>query len=134
DRFALLSQQRAQAAQESGRLKDEIVPIEIKAKKGTQLFERDDHLRPDTTLEGLAKLRPAFSKDGTVTAGNASGIVDGGAALVLAGEEAGRARSLTPLARLVTWATVGVDPSIMGMGPAPAIRKALGRAGLTLAD
>src|SRR6185369_14642961 len=134
DRFALLSQHRAQAALEAGRLKDEIVPVEIKAKKGTQLFERDDHARPDTTMEGLAKLRPAFSKDGTVTAGNASGIVDGGAALVIASDEAARELELKPMGRIVSWAVAGVEPEIMGIGPVPATRKALEKAGLKLED
>ena len=97
-------------------------------------MDKDDHLRPDTTLEGLAKLPSAFSKDGTVTAGNASGIVDGGAALILASEQAVSEKGLKPVARLVAWAAVGVDPSFMGMGPAPATRKALDRAGLKLAD
>jgi acetyl-CoA acetyltransferase family protein len=96
------------------------------------VVDRDDHLRPDTTLEGLAKLPAAFSKDGTVTAGNASGIVDGGAAIILASGEAVREKQLTPLSRLVAWAAIGVDPSYMGMGPAPATRLALTRAGLTL--
>ena len=102
------------------------------SRKGVTIVDKDDHLRPDTTLEGLAKLSPAFSKDGTVTAGNASGIVDGGAALMLASARAVKEKSLKPLARLVTWAAVGVDPSYMGMGPAPATRKVLDRAGLTL--
>jgi acetyl-CoA acetyltransferase family protein len=96
------------------------------------MVERDDHMRPDTTLEGLAKLPPASSKDGTVTAGNASGIVDGGAALILASEKGVKERGLTPTARLVAWAAVGVDPAYMGMGPAPSTRLALSRAGLTL--
>jgi acetyl-CoA acetyltransferase family protein len=134
DRFALLSQHRAQAALEAGRLKEEIVPVEIKAKKGTQLFERDDHARPDTTLEGLGKLRPAFSKEGSVTAGNASGIVDGGAALVVASDEAVRELELKPMGRIVSWAVAGVEPEIMGIGPVPATRKALEKAGLKLED
>jgi acetyl-CoA acetyltransferase family protein len=132
DEYALRSQQAASKAWAEGRFKDEIVPVEIKTRKGVTLVDRDDHLRPDTTLEGLAKLPAAFSKDGTVTAGNASGIVDGGAALILASEAAVKARGLTPAARIVSWAYVGVDPSYMGMGPAPATRKALDRAGLTL--
>ena len=98
------------------------------------MVERDDHMRPDTTVEALAKLPTAFSKDGTVTAGNASGIVDGGAAVILASAPAAKARGLSPMARLTGWATVGVDPSIMGMGPAPAIRKLLEKAKLTLDD
>jgi acetyl-CoA acetyltransferase family protein len=106
--------------------------VEIKGRKGATRVERDDHMRPDTTLEVLATLPAAFKKDGIVTAGNASGIVDGAAALVIAGERAAAARRLTPLGRIVSWATVGVEPAMMGMGPAPAIRKALERAGLTL--
>jgi acetyl-CoA acetyltransferase family protein len=134
DRYALRSQQRADEAWRAGRFADEVVPVELKSKKGTTLIDHDDHLRPETTLEALAKLPAAFSKDGTVTAGNASGIVDGAAALVLAGDAAIKKHNLKPLARLVTWAAVGVDPSIMGMGPAPAIRKVLERAGLALGD
>jgi acetyl-CoA acetyltransferase family protein len=134
DGFALRSQQRAAAAWRECRFKDEVVPVEIKTRKGVTVVDRDDHMRPDTTLEGLAKLPTAFSKDGTVTAGNASGIVDGGAALMLASEQAVREKGLKPMARLVAWAAVGVDPAFMGMGPAPATRKALDRAGLKLAD
>ncbi len=134
DGFALRSQQRAAAAWRECRFKDEVVPVEIKTRKGVTVVDRDDHMRPDTTLEGLAKLPAAFSKDGTVTAGNASGIVDGGAALMLASEQAVREKGLKPMARLVAWAAVGVDPAFMGMGPAPATRKALDRAGLKLAD
>jgi acetyl-CoA acetyltransferase family protein len=134
DAYALRSQQAASRAWAEGRFTDEIVPVEIKSRKSTTVVDKDDHLRPDTTMEGLAKLPAAFSKDGTVTAGNASGIVDGGAALILASEKAVTARGLTPRARLVTWAYVGVDPSYMGMGPAPATRKALAQAGLSLAD
>jgi acetyl-CoA acetyltransferase family protein len=132
DRYALRSQQAASAAWAACRFSDEVVPVEIKSRKGVTIVDKDDHLRPDTTLEGLAKLSAAFSKDGTVTAGNASGIVDGGAALMLASAKAVKEKSLQPLARLVNWAAVGVDPSYMGMGPAPATRKALDRAGLTL--
>ena len=134
DRFALRSQQLAAKAWDEGRLAEEVVPVELKGRKGVQLFERDDHLRPETTMETLAKLAPAFKKDGGVTAGNASGIVDGGAALLMASEEAVRAHGLKPLARLTAYATVGVEPSLMGMGPAPAIRKLLSNTGLTLAD
>ena len=132
DAYALRSQQLATRAWAEGRFKDEVVPVEIKTRKGVTVVDRDDHLRPDTTMEGLAKLPAAFSKEGTVTAGNASGIVDGGAALILASAKAVKDKGLTPLARLVAWAAVGVDPSYMGMGPAPATRKALERAGLTL--
>jgi acetyl-CoA acetyltransferase family protein len=132
DAYALRSQQAASRAWAEGRFSDEVVPVEIKARKGVTVVDKDDHLRPDTTLEGLAKLPAAFSKDGTVTAGNASGIVDGGAALILASAKAVKERGLKPTARLISWAAVGVDPSLMGMGPAPATRKALARAGLTL--
>jgi acetyl-CoA acetyltransferase family protein len=134
DAFACRSQQLATRAWQEGRFKDEVTPVEIKTRKGVTVVDRDDHMRPDTTMEGLAKLPAAFSKDGTVTAGNASGIVDGGAALILASKKAVDDKGLKPIARLVTWASVGVDPSFMGMGPAPATRKALDRAGLTLDD
>jgi acetyl-CoA acetyltransferase family protein len=132
DAYALRSQQAAAAAWAACRFSEEVVPVEIKSRKGVTVVDKDDHLRPETTLEGLAKLPAAFSKDGTVTAGNASGIVDGGAALMLASERAVKEKGLKPLARLVNWAAVGVDPAYMGMGPAPATRKALERAGLTL--
>ena len=134
DRYALRSQQLAQRAWAQGRLAEEVVPIEIKTRKGVEVFAQDDHMRPDSTLEGLANLPPAFSKNGCVTAGNASGIVDGAAALVLASERFVGSRGLQPLARLTQWSTVGVEPTLMGMGPAPATRKVLERAGLTLAD
>jgi acetyl-CoA acetyltransferase family protein len=132
DAYALRSQQAAAAAWAACRFAEEVVPVEIKSRKGVTIVDKDDHLRPDTTLEGLAKLPPAFSKDGTVTAGNASGIVDGGAALMLASARAVKEKSLRPLARLVSSAAVGVDPAYMGMGPAPATRKALAKAGMTL--
>jgi acetyl-CoA acetyltransferase family protein len=134
DEYALRSQQRAADAWQSGRLAEEVVPVDIKSRRGSETFGRDDHMRPDTTLEGLARLPPAFSKNGCVTAGNASGIVDGGAALVLASTTAIERLGLTPLARLVAWATIGVDPALMGMGPVPATRKLLDRAGLSLSD
>ena len=134
DRYALRSQQLAAAAWREGRLQEEVVPIEIKGRKGTEVFAQDDHLRPDSTLEGLAKLPPAFGKDGCVTAGNASGIVDGAAALVLASARAVETHRLQPLGTLTHWATVGVEPSMMGMGPAPASRKVLQLAGLTFND
>src|SRR5262245_12530620 len=130
DAYALRSQQLAHKAWTSCAMKDEVVPVEIKGRKGVTLVEQDDHMRPETTLDVLAKLPPAFKKDGVVTAGNASGIVDGAAALVVAGEEATKARGLQPIGRIVSWATVGVEPSLMGMGPAPAIRQALEKAGL----
>ncbi len=132
DRFAVRSQQLAARAWREGRFADEVVPVEIKTRKGSTWFAQDDHLRPDTTLEVLATLPPAFSKDGCVTAGNASGIVDGGAALILASAAAVRERGLAPIGRLVGWAVTGVEPSLMGMGPAPATRRLLARQGLTL--
>jgi acetyl-CoA acetyltransferase family protein len=132
DEYAIRSQKTAAAAWASGLFAAEITPVEIKSRKGVTIVDKDDHLRPETTMEGLAKLPAAFSKDGTVTAGNASGIVDGGAALLLSSEAAAKDKGLTPLGRLVAWASVGVDPSFMGMGPAPATRKVLERAGLTL--
>jgi acetyl-CoA acetyltransferase family protein len=132
DEYAVRSQQLAARAWAEGRFESEVVPVEVKTRKGVELVTQDDHLRPDTTLETLAKLPPAFSKNGCVTAGNASGIVDGGAALVLGSEKAVRDRGLTPLARLTGWAIVGVDPSLMGMGPVPATHQALQRASLTL--
>jgi acetyl-CoA acetyltransferase family protein len=134
DRYAIRSQQRADAAWKSGRLGEEVVPVEIQTRKGLELFAQDDHMRPDSTLETLAKLPAAFSKNGCVTAGNASGIVDGGAALLLASAKGVKSHGLKPLARLAHWATVGVDPALMGMGPAPATRLVLKRAGLTLKD
>jgi acetyl-CoA acetyltransferase family protein len=134
DAYALRSQQAASRAWESGKFKDEVTPVEIKSRRGVTVVDKDDHLRPDTTLEGLAKLPAAFSKDGSVTAGNASGIVDGGAALILASDKAVKDKSLKPLGRLVAWGIVGVEPSLMGMGPAPATRKALAKAGLKLSD
>ena len=134
DCFAIRSQKCADAAWTSGRFVEEVVPVEIKSRKGTTIVDRDDHMRPDTTLEGLAKLPAAFSKEGTVTAGNASGIVDGGAAVIIASGDAAKARGLKPIAKLAGWAVVGVEPSLMGMGPAPAIRKLLERTSLSLAD
>ena len=134
DRYAILSQQRADAAWKSGRLREEVVPVEITTRKGIEKFTQDDHMRPDSTLETLAKLPAAFSKNGCVTAGNASGIVDGGAALLLASERGVKSHGLKPIARLAHWATVGVDPALMGMGPAPATRLVLKCAGLTLND
>ncbi len=134
DAYAVRSQQLAARAWADGRFEDEVVPVEVKTRTGVELFAQDDHLRPDTTTETLARLPAAFSKSGCVTAGNASGIVDGGAALILASERAVRTQALTPIARLVAWATVGVDPALMGMGPAPATRQVLARARLTLDD
>ena len=134
DEYALRSQQLANKAWTSGVMKEEVVPVEIKGRKGITLVEQDDHMRPDTTMEILAKLPTVFKKDGVVTAGNASGIVDGAAALIIAGEDAVKAKGAKPLGRIVSWATVGVEPTMMGMGPAPAIRKALERAKLSLGD
>jgi acetyl-CoA acetyltransferase family protein len=124
----------AERAWTEGRFADEVVPVEVATRKGHELVSRDDHVRPNTTLEGLAKLSPVFKKDGTVTAGNASGIVDGGAALVMASAAAVSRYGLSPIGRLIGWASVGVEPSLMGMGPAPATRRALERTGLTLSD
>ncbi len=134
DEYALRSQQAADAAYKAGRLKDEIVPVEVKSGRTTTLFSEDDHRRPETTLEGLRTLPPAFRKDGMVTAGNASGIVDGGAAVVLTAAQHARERGLKPLGRLVNWAVAGVEPRIMGIGPVPATRAVLQKAGLKLED
>jgi acetyl-CoA acetyltransferase family protein len=134
DRYAIRSQQLAEAAWKAGRFADEVVPVELKSRKGVERFGQDDHMRPDTTMEGLAKLPAAFSKNGCVTAGNASGIVDGGAALLIASEKGVTDHGLTPLARLTHWATVGVEPTLMGMGPSPATRMVLEKAKLTLKD
>jgi acetyl-CoA acetyltransferase family protein len=134
DEYAIRSQKCADDAWKAGRMKDEVVPVELKSRKGTELFTQDDHMRPDSTMEGLAKLPAAFSKNGCVTAGNASGIVDGGAALLLASENGVKKHGLAPLARLTHWAYVGVEPTLMGMGPAPATRMVLERAKLTLND
>ena len=134
DCYAIRSQRLADAAWNAGRFTDEVVPVEIKSRKGVEVFARDDHMRPDSTMEGLAKLPAAFSKNGCVTAGNASGIVDGGAALLLASNAGVKSHGLKPLAKLAHWATVGVDPTLMGMGPVPASRRVLERAGLSLSD
>ncbi|MFL6275718.1 MAG: acetyl-CoA C-acetyltransferase [Blastocatellia bacterium] len=134
DEYALQSQQRAAAAWEAGRFSDEVVAVEIQTRKGVTSFERDDHLRPDTTIEGLARLRPAFSKDGFVTAGNASGIVDGAACVVIADAETANKLEARPLGRIVSWGIAGVPPEIMGIGPVPASQKALAKAGLKLEE
>jgi acetyl-CoA C-acetyltransferase len=134
DQFALASQQKAEAAMKSGRFKDEIVGITIETRKGPQTVDNDEHPRHGTTLEALAKLKPAFAKDGTVTAGSASGINDGAAALVLMSDKEAAKRGVTPLARIVSWATAGVDPKVMGSGPIPASRAALKKAGWSAAD
>jgi acetyl-CoA acetyltransferase family protein len=134
DAYAIRSQHLADKAWKEGRLKEEVVPVEIKSRKGVELFAQDDHMRPESTMEGLAKLPAAFSKNGCVTAGNASGIVDGGAALLLASDAGVKKHGLKPLAKLTHWASVGVEPTLMGMGPVPATRKVLAKAGLSLAD
>jgi acetyl-CoA acetyltransferase family protein len=134
DEYAIRSQQLADKAWREGKFDEEVVPVEIKSRKGVTLFGKDDHMRPDTTMEVLAKLPAAFSKNGCVTAGNASGIVDGGAALVLASREAVDRHGLKPLGRLSAWSYVGVEPTLMGMGPAPATRKLLEKTGLSLDD
>jgi acetyl-CoA acetyltransferase family protein len=134
DTYALRSQVEAKRAKDAGFLAEEIVAVEVKTRKGSVLIDQDDHLRPETTLEGLAKLKPAFAKDGLVTAGNASGIVDGAAALVIADEEFTKSHDLNPMGRIVSWAYAGVEPELMGIGPVPATRDALAKAGLTLSD
>ena len=134
DQFALASQNKAEAAQKAGRFKEEIVPFTISGRKGDVVVDADEYIRPGTTLDALAKLKPAFAKDGTVTAGNASGINDGAAALVLMSAKDASARGLTPLGRIASWATAGVDPAIMGTGPIPASRKALEKAGWKVKD
>jgi len=134
DAFAASSQNKAEAAQKSGRFKDEIVPVTVKTRKGDVVVDTDEFPRHGTTVETLGKLRPAFAKDGSVTAGNASGINDGAAALVLASAERAVALGLRPRARIVSCAVAGVDPAYMGLGPIPASRKALARAGLRVAD
>ncbi len=134
DAFALKSQQRWAAAHEKGVFKDEIAPMEIKGRKGPIVVDKDEHPRPESTIEALAKLRPVFKEGGLVTAGNASGICDGAAALVVVDGEWGKQRGLKPLAKILQWGIAGVDPNIMGIGPAPAIRSALDRAGLSMSD
>ena len=134
DKFAAASQNKAEAAQKAGRFKDEIVPVTISTRKGDVTVADDEYIKPGTNIETLAKLRPAFRKDGTVTAGNASGINDGAAALILMSAENAAKRGLKPLARIASWATAGVDPAIMGSGPIPASRKALEKAGWKAED
>ena len=134
DQFALASQQKAEAAQKAGRFTGEIVPVAIKGRKGDMIVDTDEYPKHGTTLEALAKLRPAFAKDGTVTAGNASGLNDGAAALVLMTAENAARRGLTPLARIASWATAGVDPTLMGTGPIPASKLALKKAGWSVDD
>src|SRR5438067_3528353 len=134
DEFAYRSHMLAAKARESCRFSEEIVPVEVKTKKGTTVVDKDEHIRPDTSLEALGKLVARFEKDGTVTAGNASGINDGAAALVIASAEAAQKAGLKPIARIVSGGVCGVDPDIMGIGPAPSSRQALKRAGLTVED
>lgn len=134
DAFGLRSQQLAAAAQAAGKFKDEIVPVVIPGKKGDTVFDSDEFIRPSTTAEGLAKLGTAFKKGGTVTAGNASGINDAAAALVVMSADKAAELGITPMAKIVSYASGGVDPSIMGIGPVPAVRKALAKAGLTIED
>jgi acetyl-CoA C-acetyltransferase len=134
DNFAAASQAKAEAARKDGRFDDEIVAVTVKSRKGETIVERDEYPRPDTSFESLQALRPAFAKDGTVTAGNASGINDGAAAAVLMSAAEAETRGITPLARIVSWAQAGVDPAIMGTGPIPASRAALERAGWSIDD
>ena len=137
DEFALVSQQRADAAYKAGRIQEELTPVPLRNRRGEptgEMFTEDDHRRPETTMESLAKLKPAFSKNGTVTAGNASGIVDGGAAVVVMALDEAQKRGLKPMGRIVSWGIAGVDPKIMGSGPVPATKIALKKAGLTLDD
>lgn len=134
DEFAIASQNKAEAAQMAGRFKDEIVSVVVPGRKGDTIVDSDEYIRHGATLESVNKLRPAFDKDGTVTAANASGLNDGAAALVLMTEAEAARRGITPLARIASWATAGVDPSVMGIGPVPASRRALERAGWRIAD
>lgn len=135
DQFSVESQEKAIAARDSGRFAEEIVPIKLKGRKGKEvIFDTDEHIREGASVEGLAKLKPAFKKDGTVTPGNASGINDGAAAVLVASEEYVSEHNLKPLAKIVSWGVAGVDPSIMGIGPVPASKKALEKAGLSLED
>ncbi len=134
DRFAVASQNKAEAARKAGRFKDEIVPVTVKGRKGDVIVSDDEYIKDGVTLDGIAKLRPAFDKEGTVTAANASGINDGAAAMVLMTAAEAKKRGISPIARIVSWAHAGVDPSIMGTGPIPASKKALEKAGWTHKD
>jgi acetyl-CoA C-acetyltransferase len=134
DAFAVASQNKAEAAQTAGRFTDEIVPVTVKGRKGDTVVDADEYIRAGVTMDAMTKLRPAFDKEGTVTAGNASGINDGAAAVVLMAEDEATKRGITPLARIVSWATAGVDPQIMGTGPIPASRRALEKAGWKVSD
>jgi acetyl-CoA acyltransferase 2 len=134
DEFSVLSQRRFAEAQAAGRFQDEIAPVEIETRKGKVKFERDEHPRPDTTVEGLRKLPKVFKKDGVIHAGAASGVADGAAMMVMTTRELADRRRLRPLARLVNWGVAGVDPTVMGIGPVPAFKNAMARAGATLSD
>lgn len=134
DAFAVASQNKAEAAQKAGRFADEIAPVTIVGRKGDTVVDQDEYIRHGATLEAMEKLRPAFTKEGSVTAANASGLNDGAAALVLMSAEEAKARGLEPLARIASWATAGVDPAVMGTGPIPASKKALEKAGWSVAD
>jgi acetyl-CoA C-acetyltransferase len=134
DEFAVKSQNKAEAAQKAGKFKDEIVPVTIKGRKGDTVVENDEYIRHGATVDAMKALRPAFAKDGSVTAGNASGINDGAAAVVLMSADEAKKRGVKPLARIVSWAQSGVDPSIMGTGPIPASREALKKAGWKASD
>ena len=134
DAFAVASQNKAEAAQKAGKFGDEIVPVTVKGRKGDTIVDQDEYIRPGTTLDAVQKLKPAFDKEGTVTAGNASGINDGAGAVVLMTEAEASRRGLKPLVRIASWATAGVDPQIMGTGPIPASRKALEKAGWSVGD
>jgi acetyl-CoA C-acetyltransferase len=134
DTFAVASQNKAEAAQKAGRFKDEIVPVTVKSRKGDVVVDQDEYIRPGVTLDSIAKLRPAFDKEGSITAANASGINDGAAAVVLMTAEEAEKRGIEPLAHIISWATAGVDPSIMGTGPIPASRRALEKAGWSVDD
>jgi acetyl-CoA C-acetyltransferase len=134
DAFALASQHKAEAAKKAGKFKDEIAPVTVKERKGEKIVDTDEYIRDGATLEAMQGLKPAFQKDGTVTAANASGINDGAAALVLMSASEAKKRGLTPLARIKSWAQAGVDPKVMGSGPIPASRKALEKAGWSASD
>ncbi len=134
DEFAVNSQNKAEAAQKAGKFKDEIVPFTVKSRRGDTIVEEDEYIKHGVTLDGVSKLRPAFDKEGTVTAANASGLNDGAAAAILMSEEEANKRGIKPMARIASWATAGVDPQIMGTGPIPASRKALERAGWSVGD
>ena len=134
DRFAVTSQNRAEAAQKAGKFAGEIAPVTVKGRKGDTVVDQDEYIRHGATYESLAGLRPAFTKDGSVTAGNASGLNDGAAALVLMSAEEAKSRGLTPLARIASWASAGVEPDVMGTGPIPAMKKALEKAGWKVSD